>query len=82
MVSNQKQIITQAKFTYSALGKTFQKQTKTIEEQVKAIRGNNTNAHFYENELLLSKERNIFENAYNERRYKIEELTKKIITMI
>ena len=30
--SNQKQIIEQAKFTYSPLGKAFEKQTKTIEE--------------------------------------------------
>ena len=40
--SNQKQIIQQAKFTYSLLGKAFEKQTKTIEDQgekqVKAIR--------------------------------------------
>ena len=31
MLSNQKQIIEQAKFTSSPLGKTFKKQTKTIE---------------------------------------------------
>ena len=39
--SNQKQIIEQAKFTYSPLGKAFEKQTKTIEDQgpkqIKAI---------------------------------------------
>ena len=33
--SNQKQIIEQSKFTYSRLGKAFQKQTKTIEDQGK-----------------------------------------------
>ena len=33
--SNQQQIIEQAKFTYSPLGKAFEKQTKTIEDQVK-----------------------------------------------
>ena len=33
--SNQKQIIEQAKFTYSPLGKAFEKQTKTIEYQEK-----------------------------------------------
>ena len=33
--SNQKQIIEQAKFTYSPLGKTFEKQIKTIEDQGK-----------------------------------------------
>ena len=32
---NQQQIIEQAKFTYSPLGKAFNKQTKTIEEQGK-----------------------------------------------
>ena len=41
--SNQQQIIEQAKFTYSLLGKAFEKQTKTIEDQgekqIKAIQG-------------------------------------------
>ena len=31
--SNQKQMIEQAKFTYSPLGKAFEKQIKTIEDQ-------------------------------------------------
>ena len=31
--SNQQQIIEQVKFTYSPLGKAFEKQTKTIEDQ-------------------------------------------------
>ena len=31
--SNQQQIIEQAKFTYSPLGKAFEKQTKTIEDK-------------------------------------------------
>ena len=31
--SNQQQIIEQAKFTYSPLGKAFEKETKTIEDQ-------------------------------------------------
>ena len=35
--SNQKQIIEQAKFTFSLLGKAFEKQTKTVEDQGKAI---------------------------------------------
>ena len=33
--SNQKQIIEQAEFTYSPLEKSFEKQTKTIEDQGK-----------------------------------------------
>ena len=35
--SNQQQIIEQAKFTYSPLGKAFEKQTKTIEDQGKKL---------------------------------------------
>ena len=35
LLSNQKQIIEQAKFTYSPLGKAFEKQTETIEDQGK-----------------------------------------------
>ena len=35
LLSNQKQITEQAKFTYSPLGKAFEKQIKTIEDQVK-----------------------------------------------
>ena len=42
--SNQQQIIEQAKFFYSLLGKAFEKQTETIEDQgkkqVKAIQDN------------------------------------------
>ena len=42
---NQRQVIEQAKFTYSPLGKAFEKQTKTIEDQgkkqVKSIQDNN-----------------------------------------
>ena len=41
LLSNQRQIIEPAKFTYSLLGKPFQKQTNVIEEQgekqIKAI---------------------------------------------
>ena len=44
MPSYQQQIIEQAKFTYSSLGKAFEKQAKTIkdqgEKQIKAIRDN------------------------------------------
>ena len=47
--SNQKQTIEQVNFTYSLLGKAFEKQTKTIKEQgkeqVKSIKSNNANAH-------------------------------------
>ena len=44
MPSNQQQIIEQAKFNYSPLGKAFEKQTKKVkdqgEKQIKAIQDN------------------------------------------
>ena len=40
--SNQQQIIQQAKFSYSPLGKAFEKQTKTIEDQGKTTSKNNS----------------------------------------
>ena len=70
MPSNQQQIIAQAKFTYSPLGKAFEKRTKTIkdqgEKQIKAIQDNKeqlvniNNDDGYKNKLLLSREREIF----------------------
>ena len=83
--SNQQPIIEQAKFTYSPLGKAFEKQTKTIEDQgkkqVKAIQDKqilNINKDDYKNKLLLSKEREILKDIYNKRLDKIEELNNKI----
>ena len=80
--SNQQQIIKQAKFTYSPLGKAFEKQTKTIEDKgEKAIQDNKQqliNDNDYKNKLLISKEREIFKDIYNTRLDKIEELNNKI----
>ena len=85
--SNQRQIIEQAKFTYSPLGKAFEKQTKTIKDQgikqVKAIQDNkqlvniNHNDDDYKDKLLLSKEREIFKDIYNKRLDKTEEINNK-----
>ena len=83
---NQQQIIQQANFTYSPLGKAFEKQIKTIEDQgkkhVKAIQGkqllNINNDDGYKDKLLLSREREISKDIYNKRLDKIEELNKKI----
>ena len=85
--SNQQQITEQAKFTYSPLGKAFEKQTKTTKDQggkqIKAIQDNKeqlvniNNDDNYKNKLLLSRERGIFRNIYNKRLGKIEELRKK-----
>ena len=87
MPSNRQQIIEQAKFTYFSLGKPFGKQTKTIkdqgEKQIKTIQDNKeqlvniNNDDDYKNKLLLSREREIFQNIYNKRLDKIEELRKK-----
>ena len=83
--SNQRQIIEQAKFTYSPLGKAFEKQTKTIEDQgekqIKAIQDNRKqliNDDDYKNKLLISKEREIFKDIYIKRLDKLEELKNKI----
>ena len=83
--SNQQQIIEQAKFTYSPLGKTFEKQTKTIEDkgekQIKAIQDNGKKLlsdDDYKNKLLISKEREVFKDVYNKRLDKLEELNNKI----
>ena len=85
--SNQQQIIQQAKFNYSPLGKAIEKQRKTIEDQgnkqVKAIQDNhqlgNINKDYdYKTKLLLSKERQIFKDIFNKRLDKIEEMNNKI----
>ena len=64
--SNQQQIIQQAKFNYSPLGKALEKQIKTIEDQgkkqVKSIQDNKKLVNInkdddYKNKLLLSRER-------------------------
>ena len=75
----QQQIIEQAKFTYSPLGKAFEKQTETIEDQgekqIKAIQDNKQpliNDDEYKDKLLISKEREIFKDIYNKRLDKIE----------
>ena len=83
--SNKQHIIEQAKFTYSPLEKTFEKQIKTIEDQeekqIKAIQDNKQQLISYNNykdKLLISKEREIFKDIYNKRLDKIEELDNKI----
>ena len=85
--SNQQQIIEQAKFTYSPLGKAFEKQIKTIEDQgekqidaLKDLKDQNKqldNISDYKDDLLHSKEREIFKSIHSKRFDKIEELSKK-----
>ena len=83
--SNQQQIIQQAKFNYSPLGKALEKQAKTIkdqgEKQVKAIQDKqivNVNKDDYKDKLLLSKERELFKDIYNKMLDKIEEMNNEI----
>ena len=84
--SNQQQIIQQAKFNYSPLGKAIEKQRRTIEDQgkkqVKTIQDNkqlvNINKDYYKDKLLLSKERDIFKDIFNKRLNKIEEMNNEI----
>ena len=54
--SNQQQLIQQAKFNYSPLGKAFKKQIKTIEDQgEKQVKEIQYNKDDYKDKLLLSK---------------------------
>ena len=78
-------MIEQTKFTYSPLGKAFEKKTETLEDQgekqTKAIEENKKqlyNKQTRNNELLLSKETVMFNNIYNKRLNKINELSKTI----
>ena len=78
--SNQQQVIEQGKFTYSPLGKAFEKPIKTIEDQgerhvevFKNLKDHNKQlANDYGDKLLISKEREIFKSIYNKRRDKIK----------
>ena len=77
--SNQQQIIEQAKFNYSPLGKTLEKQAKTIKDQgEKKVKEIQHNKDDYKNKLLLLKEREIFKDIYNKKLDKLEELNNKI----
>ena len=84
--SNQRQVIELPKFTYSRLDKVFKKQINTNEHQgkkIKAIKDDkkqrDNKKQQGNNELLVSKEREIFKNIYNKRLNKIDELSKKMI---
>ena len=83
----QRRVIEQAKFTYSRLRKAFEKQNKKQQLKIKekkkkkAIEENKKQLYNKQpgnNELLLSKVREIFKNIYNERLDKIDELSKAI----
>ena len=84
LTSNHQQIIEQAKFTYSLLGKAFEKQIKTIEDQgekqIKAIQDQGQvktikkYAYDAEDTPLISKQKEIFNELVDERFEKIVDL--------
>ena len=86
--SNQQQIIEQAKFSYSPLGKAFEKQIKMIEDQeekqIKAIQNQGhvktIKKYNYDDEdsPLISKEKEIFNELADERLKKITELDERV----
>ena len=86
--SNQKQIIEQAKFTYSPFGKVFEKQIKEIEDQdekqIKGIQSQGKvekikkNTDDNEDAPLISKQKEIFDELVDKRLDKITELEKKV----
>ena len=86
--SNQKQIIEQAKFTYSPLGKAFEKQIKTIEDQgqkqIKAIQDQGQvktiKIYIYDNKDIpsISRQKEIFNKLVDERLEKIIDLDENV----
>ena len=86
----QQQIIEQAKFTYSPLGKAFEKQTKTmddqVEKQIKAIQDKRPiksieKFTYYNNDSPnVLKVKNIYNKLTEENFEKINNLNKKVDT--
>ena len=78
-------MIEQAKFTYSPLGKAFEKRIKTIEyqgeKQIKALEEHGKKLMKSSSEkqsLTLLKQKEIFEELANERMDEIQNLSKQI----
>ena len=83
--SNQQQIIEQAKFTYSPLGKAFEKQLKTIEDQGKKLVDALENLKPKEETKLIEDKSNnqpkaaiIFNELINKRKDLMKELYDKV----
>ena len=84
--SNQQQIIEQAKFTYSPLGKAFEKQIKTIEDQgkkqvdalenLKPIEG--SKAINYHDDESLEQKQETYNKLFDEKLDEIQELSREI----
>ena len=86
--SNQQQVIEQEKFTYSLLGKAFEKQIKAIEDQgekqIKAIEDQGQvkaiKKYSYDSEdtSFISKQKEIFNELVDERLEKITDLNERV----
>ena len=84
--SNQQQVIEQARFTYSTLGKAFEKQIKTIEAQgEKQIDGlkdlkpkEKTKAITYDNDESLGQKEESYNKLFDKKLNEIRELSKEI----
>ena len=86
--SNQQQVIEQAKFTYSPLGKDLEKQIKAVEDQgqrqIKTIQNqgeiNAIKKYSFDNENtpLISEQKELFNELFNKRFEEIANLDKKI----
>ena len=84
--SNQQQIIEQTKFTYSPLGKAFEKQTETIEDQgkkqvdalenLKPIEG--SKASKYDDDGSLEQKQEPYKKFFDEKLDEIQELSREI----
>ena len=85
---NQQQIIEQARFNYSPLGKTLERQIKTIEgqgeKQIKAIQNQRQDkmikkyTYDLEDTPFISKQKEIFNKLIDERYEKINDLDEKV----
>ena len=84
--SNQQQIIEQTKFTYSPLGKAFEKQTKTIKDhgkkQVEALENlkpiEQSKAITYDDDESLEQKQETYNKLFDEKPDEVQELSREI----
>ena len=84
--SNQQQIIEQAKFTYSPLGKAFEKQTKTIEDQgekqVRAIQDKDFNKSIEkfdsDDDLTILRQKELYNELTEDKKTEIKNLDNSV----
>ena len=82
LLSNQKKILEQAKFTYSPLGKAFERQIKTIEDQgkkqVEALKPEEQKAIEDKFDDKLSMQKETYNRLLGKRLNEIKEISKKM----